>query len=140
MPKLNEQIVLAAREMIDWPYRHAGRNEFGIDCVGLIIKAAHDCNITAYDTTNYPKRPNAIDLRREMKEHLTRIPNEELESGDIAIFAFHSHPCHMGIIDIDEKGTWVIHAFAPARKVVREELSVMTQRAVHIMSFRYTGK
>jgi cell wall-associated NlpC family hydrolase len=138
----NERIVDAALGMVGWPYRHAGRNEYGIDCVGLIILAAHKCGFTNYDTVNYPKRPVAADLRREMRNHMRRVPDSEMRSGDVVEIVFSGHLCHVGIINYRGREPNIIHAYAPARKVIEQTLSslLMNKRAQHVTTLRYTGE
>ena len=137
----HEEIVDAALSMVGWPYRHAGRNEYGIDCVGLIILAAHKCGFTDYDTVNYPKRPVAADLRRGMRNHLKKLTGtEELQNGDIPMFAYNSHPCHVGILNCRGTQPTVIHAYAPARKVIEQTLESVCDRATHVATYRYTGE
>lgn len=131
-----DNIVQEARKWVGVPYRHAGRNEHGIDCVGLIIKVAHGVGLTSYDTMNYPKRPNAADLLREMRNHLQQVPKADADHGDILVIAAPSSPVHMGVLEIDERDQpWLIHAYAPARKVIREALGKRDVR----MAFHYTG-
>lgn len=138
----NERIVDAALEQLGWPYRHAGRNEYGIDCLGVIIVAAHKCGFSDYDIVNYPKRPVARDLIKGMKNHLVRIPNEDMRSGDIPMFGFYGYPCHLGIANFRGKKPTIIHAYAPARKVVEQTIDslLMNNIAEHVMTFRYIGK
>lgn len=131
-----QDIVAAAKNWVGVPYRHMGRNHYGVDCVGLIIKVAHDVGLTTYDTTNYPKRPKAADLLREMRNYLQQVPKGEAGPGDILVIAAPSSPVHMGVLEVDERGqSWLIHAYAPARKVVRESLGDRDVR----MAFHYTG-
>lgn len=133
-----DEIVRAARSWIGVPYRHLGRDRGGVDCVGLIIKVAHECGLSTYDTTNYPRRPHVQDFMREMRGHLSQIPMAEVKAGDVLVFLEPRHPCHVGVVDEDAGGAWVIHSYAIFRKVVRERLAgERLQRAV--MAFRYAG-
>ncbi len=133
------QIVEEVNSWIGVPYRHAGRNRYGIDCAGLIIKTGHSCGMGTYDTINYPKRPVPSDFLHEMKDHLQRVPKREAQNGSVLVFREPRHPCHSGILEIDERGQrWVIHAYAPARMVVREALT--TERWDNcVMAFDYMG-
>lgn len=133
------EIVEEAKSWIGVPYRHAGRDRFGVDCAGLIIKTAHNCGISDYDTTNYPKRPVPNDFLREMKSHLDRRPKKEAGHGSVLVFREPRHPCHSAILEIDERGErWIIHSYAPARKVIREHLSV-ERWSNCVMAFDYQG-
>lgn len=133
------QIVEAAKAWVDTPYKHAGRDRFGLDCAGLIIKTAHDCGLTDYDSTNYGKRPVPAEFLREMKDHLTRVPKGEAQNGSILVFREPRHPCHTAVLEVDARGQrWVIHSYAPARKVIREALLPERWRRC-VMAFDYRG-
>lgn len=119
-----EAFVEAARSWIGVRYKHLGRDRYGVDCIGVVIKSAHEVGWTDYDTLNYPRRPNPKDFLRELNNQLIRIPKKQVGHGDVAVFAEPRHPCHTGIIDIDERGRkYVIHAYAPAKMVLREPLT-----------------
>ena len=120
------------------PYRHAGRNRNGIDCVGLIIKVAHELGLSEYDTTNYGRRPVPADFLREMRDHLVAVPASRLDHGEIAVFTEPRHPCHVGIIERDGADLYVIHAYALARKVVRDRLIGERLERV-LLGVRYKG-
>ena len=131
-----EEFVNIARTWIDVPYKDKGRSRYGVDCIGLVIKSAHEVGWTDYDTLNYPRRPNPKDFLRELKNQLDRIPKSDISHGDIAVFAEPRHPCHTGIIDIDECGNvYVIHAYAPAKKVIREPMTSQRKERM-VMAFR----
>lgn len=133
------EIVAEARRWEGVKYKHAGRNEHGLDCAGLIIKIANNCGFTDYDTTNYSRRPVPQEFIREMRDHLEQIPKGEIKNGDIMLFAEPRHPCHTGVYEIDDRGQeWVIHAYALARKVIREPLT-KERRARWRMAFRFQG-
>ncbi|MEE8608991.1 MAG: NlpC/P60 family protein [Nitrospiraceae bacterium] len=136
MPTPRETLVESVRTWIDVPYRDKGRNRQGVDCIGLLLVAAQEVNLTAYDTLDYPRRPNPQDFLRGMKSHLDRIPKTEAGHGDIMVFAEPRHPCHVGILDVEPNGTvYVIHAYAPVRKVIREPLTA-DRRKRAMMAFR----
>lgn len=134
-----DDIVAAAKLWMDTPYKHAGRDRFGMDCAGLIIKVGHACGLTNYDTVNYPKRPVPKDFLREMGTHLVRLPKAEAQQGSILVLRGPRHPCHTVILEIDEQERrWIIHSYAPARKVIREALTP-EQWMNCVMAFDYTG-
>ena len=136
---LEDRIVEQANTWIGVPYRDKGRNRFGVDCVGLIIKVAHELGLTDYDTMNYPRRPNPVDFLREMRDHLVQQPLAQAGHGMVAVFREPLHPCHTGILEVDAQGRrWVIHAYAPARKVIREPL-VGARESNMLMALRYVG-
>lgn len=140
MPTDREILVESVRTWIDVPYRDKGRNRHGIDCIGLLLVAAKDVGLTTYDTVDYPRRPNPRDFLRGMKSHLDRIPKSDAGHGDIMVFAEPKSPCHVGILDVNASGTvYVIHAYALARKVIREPLT-SDRRSRALMAFRLPAK
>lgn len=132
-----QDIVDEAKTWLGVRYKHAGRDRYGIDCVGLPIKVAHGLGLTTYDTTNYSKRPNASELRRELRGHLEQVHVRDARHGDVLVIPAPHSPVHMGILEVDERGDeWLIHAWASARQVVRESLPNKN----HVrMAFRYPG-
>ncbi len=140
MKPINEQILDAVLEMVGWPHRHAGRNKYGVDCVGVVILAAHKCGITTYDTVNYSQRPNVENILREMKNHLKQIGRqEELKSGDVLMFSIRGHPCHLSVLDMQSKIPYIIHSTERSGKVIREPLCNLAKSIHHIKTFRYAG-
>ena len=125
MDELRQRIVEEAKTWLGVPYRHAGRNRQGIDCAGLVIKVGHGCDLGSYDTKNYPKRPNAHDFLREMREHLREIKKDDIQGGDVGMFREPRHPCHTAVMEHDPlTGTWWrIHSYALARMVIREPMN-----------------
>jgi cell wall-associated NlpC family hydrolase len=106
------------------PYKDKGRDRGGVDCIGLLILAAKDARISGHDTLNYPRRPVPRDFLRELKGHMDRIQKREAGHGDVLVFEEPRHPCHVGVLEADARGQlWVWHAYAVARKVVRERMT-----------------
>lgn len=123
MSKINNMVDIA-RSYVGVPYRDKGRNRLGVDCIGLIILAAQEAGLTTYDTVDYPRRPIPLDFIRGIKEHCDRVPQHEARHGDIFMFAEPRHPCHVGLLDVDPSGVeYILHAYALARKVVRDRLT-----------------
>lgn len=130
-------VVTLAKGWIGVPFRHAGRSRQGVDCIGLVIKVAHEAGISSFDTTDYSRRPVPSEFVQGCKEHLDRILLDDAGSGDIGVFAEPRTPCHVGLIERDTGGRrWVIHAYAPARKVIYEPL-VGDRLSRMIMAFRF---
>ena len=118
------EIVARANEYVGAPYKHQGRDmKLGIDCAGLLICVARDLKISQFNTADYAKRPDARTFRRHMIAAGCRsVP--KYKNGDILRMASANHPVHSGIYERDENGVeWVIHAWAVARKVVRQHLT-----------------
>lgn len=114
-----QHITDEARKWLDVPWRHAGRNRAGIDCVGLGVVVTRALGICDYDVVTYSKEPTD-----GMLEHIEavaeRIPVQDAAPGDILILNFGPYPFHAGFLaDRDGKPT-IIHANARARKVIEE--------------------
>lgn len=137
MQKPRDSIVAEAKTWIGVPYRHLGRNKNGVDCLGVVIKVAHGCGLSDFDTANYSKRPDGKQFIRGMREHMQEITLGEVGHGDVAVFREPRHPCHCGIVEVDQYGTrWLIHSYAPYRKVVREHLHRDRERDM-MFGFRF---
>ena len=74
-----DDIVLVANELVGMAYRHQGRGERGIDCVGVPIYIAHRLELSNWDTKDYGPRP-ALHVFNKMivATGATRIPMPEL--------------------------------------------------------------
>ena len=127
-------------EAITWlgvRFRHMGRDRAtGIDCAGLVINVGRDLGLTDYDPRDYGRRPIPGDFISRMRGHLDDVPLGEIAHGDVPVFRSPRHPCHCGIVDRRADGLWLIHAFAPRRRVVEERL-VDERLGAMVLAFRY---
>lgn len=128
-----------ARTWVGVPFRHAGRSRAGVDCLGLAIAVAREAGIAAPDADGYPRRPSPRALAEGLRAHMDRAPaGEAPRDGDLLVFA-EPHPVHVGVVEVDGAGRrWVIHAYAPARKVIREPLEGERLRRV-VAAYRHRG-
>lgn len=119
-----DDIVAEAKRHVGVRWRHLGRDPAtGLDCAGLIVRVAQDLDLVHYDTTAYSRRPNSTEFRRAMLE-AGMIPVAPREHGDVLRLAAPKWPVHVGFLEVDDAGVeWLIHAWADARKVVREHLT-----------------
>lgn len=112
-------IITTARSFLGVRWKHQGRSIDGLDCVGLIVIVAHQLKLTDYDTQAYSRRPkNTSFLDHFDKAGAIRIPIQQIDLGDIAIFEQAGYPCHTGLIT----NNGVIHSSMPRRKVVEEPI------------------
>lgn len=121
-------MIREAKALEGIKYKDKGRDVIGgLDCAGVLVTVAHRLGLSDYDSLDYSRRPNAVELKRELDRiaQLEMIPNKwDWQSGDIGLFSTDSHPVHLGFLERDEMGReFVIHAWAPARKVVRSEVT-----------------
>lgn len=135
----HNDIVAAARRYIGVPFRHQGRSSLGMDCLGLLVKVACDCHLTdaygralsTYDTLHYTHFPDGDYFCAQLKEALHHVKQCEMQVGDIALFDIDNNSQHCGIItNYRYGGLGVIHAYAPARKVVEHQLDESWQNRI----------
>lgn len=108
------QIIDSARKWMKVPFHHQGRNEFGIDCIGLLVMVAVDLEIPHSDFTDYGKWPAPGRLRQGLLQSgLEEISLEEMGPGDIPtmtpIIERPELEMHVGIITDGFEYETIIH-------------------------------
>ena len=127
-----DEWLAAARSWLGVPWVHQGRNRWGVDCIGLVICVARDLGLTDYDVRGYGRSPMGDFMRRECDRLMS--PVREAEPGDVMILRFSSMPQH--VLIRSDRG--VIHAWAPARRVVEVEYPRAWRSRV-VASYRVPG-
>ncbi len=123
MDDFGRQYVEAARELLNVPWQHQGRGNYGLDCIGLCVFAAQKLGINLPDMEGYPRRQSSNLLQRKLSQNLKMVSLSAWKSGDIGLFLETGHPVHVGILVRGNGNTsTVIHAHARRRKVVEEKL------------------
>ncbi len=132
---VHDAIIQEARRWIGTRFAHQGRRRAsqqdagGVDCLGLLIGVAdaltlrdkHGELLSRYDRRDYPKSPDGSTLQQALDRALVRTTISQ--PGMIALFSLERNPQHLGILsDYREGGLGLIHAYAPARKVVEHAL------------------
>jgi len=126
-----QDIINAARNYLGVRYKHQGRTRFGLDCLGLVVRVAHDLGLTNEDSTDYGTVPDGRRLMREMDARLDIITNAQ--PGDVLLIRFDKNPQHLAIMT--DKG--IIHSYAQVRGVVEHRLDEeWANRIVRSYSFR----
>lgn len=116
-----EQVVTEARTWIGRQWRHQGRNENGVDCVGLVVMVCKALGLSDYDSTSYGRDPDAMKfLPHFINGGAERINPLTAGDGDLVIFRQSKFPCHSGILATMHGTRSVIHAHAGRRKVTEE--------------------
>jgi len=131
----NDQVIETARRYVGVPFIHQGRTDRGLDCIGLIVRVAHDLELSAADFRRYGREPDGRTFQDELKKHLDRRLDGQFDGGDILSFALPGYPCHVGIYTND--GT-IIHALSRRGKVVEHKLSQDWRRKIRGV-YRYKG-
>lgn len=93
----------------------------------MIACAARQCGFVFQDQTAYPMRPNGA-LQPILEHYLDRISTSEIEQGDILLMAFSDmEPHHVALYTGQGQ---IIHAYAQARKTVKQSYSKYWQEKV----------
>lgn len=132
-----------ARSWLGTRFLHQGRLKRGagegggVDCLGLLVGVARELGLrdrqgralAESDCADYGQFPDGEALRRTLAELLVEIPCSDVAPGDIALFRFDGNPQHLAIVgnyedaaDGGDVPLSLIHAYAPARKVVEHRL------------------
>jgi NlpC/P60 family. len=131
--------ITAARSWLGTRFQHQGRlckteaHKGGCDCLGLLMGVAKELNLIElngnahlinYDVVHYSLIPDGKALEQKLKQVAKQINLDELTPGDIALFRCDGNPQHLAIIsNYNEGELGIIHAYAPARKVVEHHMS-----------------
>lgn len=126
-------IVAEARKLIGTPYKHQGRNEIGLDCIGLplLIFARLDLIGERIWREDYSRRPNeelvqACDLNMDRAKRIT--------AGTFLLLQWprSKHPSHCAIATgPTDTGPRIIHAYGSAQRVVEHGYSGIWPRMLH---------
>jgi hypothetical protein len=108
------------------PFQHQGRLPgVGMDCPAPMILAAREHGLVApsFDVQAYPSEPDGS-LQPLLDAHLTRVPREALQLGDVVLNAFRlKKPRHLAYIVGERYGEWeLLHADAVTGRVQVERL------------------
>ena len=133
-----DQIVEAARRWIGVPWKHQGRSRLGIDCAGLVVKIAHEFNLTDFDATNYQRNTRGLEFVNYFREHMNEVPLTAIQEGDVILFRDSKFPCHSAIVSKQHGEFHIIHAFARRKQVLEEPLNA-EWKSKWISAFRYKG-
>jgi hypothetical protein len=130
-------VIACARELLGVRFAHQGRNaQYGLDCLGFLIVTAERLGLTfsghppsALDTRDYSTRPDAAALKQKLDQWL--LPANEAMAGDILLLAIQGEPQHLALVsDYPVAGEIaMIHAYAPARKVVEHRYDAHWRKA-----------
>lgn len=112
-------MLTAARRCLGTPFHHQGRQPgVGLDCIGLIIAAMSAAGLPVQDRQDYGHRPDGQSLVAGLLAH-GAIPVHNIRPCDILLFRYDQQPQHVALAIND---TLMIHAFAPAGRVVESSL------------------
>lgn len=133
-----QEVVDKAREFKGVRWQHQGRTPKALDCAGLVVIVANQLELSAYNFTNYHRRPDGSFLSRFEEGGCVRKKITEARLGDILIFSESGHACHSGIMSEKFNKPAVIHAHAMRGKVIEETLEAavsMIRRPTHCYTY-----
>lgn len=112
-----ESVVLEARQWLNVPFRHQGRDGHGIDCVGLPIVVCRSLGLIGpeYDIANYGRLPSA-ELLMRLQVHCTPLPPSKplATPGALIVIAWSRLAAHVAICT----GETMIHAYERVGRVI----------------------
>ena len=117
-----QNIIDAARSLVDVKYRHGGRSRFSVDCAGMLVVVAEEVGYSHIDVPSYSKFPEGEQLLKILESNLDRTAGPPFTPGRVVAFWIDEgtcHPQHLGLVS--EKQT-LIHAYAVMKKVVEVPL------------------
>lgn len=120
-----DSMIAAARACLDTPFHHQGRApQHGLDCIGLIICALQAAGIAVQDRADYARWPEAEALATAL-ERQGAVPVSPAAPGDILLFVLAGRAQHVALCTAPAQ---MIHAYAPAGKVVEGSIGAVWQR------------
>lgn len=123
-------IIACARSFLGVRFRHQGRTRQGLDCLGLLIAIAEECNLPwpeparcAMQHQHYSHVPSEDELRSGLEAVLQPIAAQAMQPADIVLLRVQGRAQHVGLLaDYHAGGFSLIHAYAPARGVIEQRL------------------
>lgn len=118
MTELKIEIMIEkARSLIGTKWRHLGRSDKGIDCLGLVILSLKAAGFEQKYDRKYGREPWKDGLRESLKDHFGEpiIGFENYKVGDIALLRWpnNEQPSHVGIIaNYRYGGLSLIHSYS----------------------------
>lgn len=135
---ISTRFVDEALDLVGTPFHHQGRTDDGVDCLGLIVLAARRAGVTGVEdhVPDYVRRPDPEVLRLGLNKRMRRVSWRDRRNGDVLLMKEGDLSAHLGILEVDPPDhgrEYIIHAYAKARKVIRERMlpGVRTIMAVY---------
>lgn len=119
----HREVFEAALRYKDVPWKHQGRSDKGIDCLGLVVRVAIDLglpgteNALSIDTRDY-SRVTPMGICKELMNGGMLRASKPI-SGAVVVFAQGgTYTTHLGILGSGRFELELVHAYAPSRRVV----------------------
>lgn len=108
-----KKLVEVCRSYIGTKFKHQGRLPFvALDCAGLIICAAKECDFEIKDLVTYSRKPDQEILFKKIEESgLLEVTKNEMKLGDLLMMRYDGNAQHVAIIS-NENPFYIIHAIS----------------------------
>jgi cell wall-associated NlpC family hydrolase len=134
-----DDVVAAARRWLDTPFHHQGRaKSVGVDCAGVLVEVARELGLGDVDIRGYGHRPDSRELERLCYFHMTLVRLLDAEPGDVLLIEVDGQPQHIAFLTRLEGEAAMLHAYAPARRVVEHRMDEEWGSRV-VAAFRLPG-
>ncbi len=90
-----------AAALLETPFHWGGRAcGVGLDCIGVLVKAAERCGVRLEDYQGYGARIDPDSIMHKLIPQLEQIPVDEAQPGDVLVFWIRctDTPAHIGIL------------------------------------------
>ena len=130
--KQRSAFIAAARSFAGVPFRHRGRSERGVDCLGLVVCAMQAAGREMADRPAYGRDPTGdlgamqLAARAHFGEPIYRAGGDlsVLRPGDVVLMRWHQQPNHVAIVtDYPSDGLALIHSLVSLGRVVEHRLA-----------------
>lgn len=141
VPEQRAAVVAEARRWLGTPYHHAADiPRVGVDCAMLLVRIFVDLGLVE----PFDPRPYTRDwfLHRDEERYMGHLlararAVEQPDPGDVVLFRIGRCFAHGGIVTVAAPLT-IIHAFAPARRVIEDDLTRSPELSLKVArSFSY---
>lgn len=133
-----DRVIEEARRWVGVPFRHAGRDRLGIDCVGLPLILLRFLHYTDFEDTDYSRSVNPERMRREIELFCVKIEEgfENAQTADLFFFNIMGATQHIGVYT-GKKDNTLIHAYESVGRVVEH---IMNQKWINRIDTVYRLK
>lgn len=107
-----EDFALAARSFVGAKWRHRGRSERAMDCLGLLFLSAVRVGQDWQDVKGYGREPWDNQLATELERRFgAPVPRDKIQVGDILLIRWReSEPSHVGVAGLHpDGGLTIVH-------------------------------
>lgn len=146
----SEIIVTCARSWVGTRFAHQGRrkqngqDKGAVDCLGLLIGVAEELQLerngkrlSECDERDYGHLPDENKLMTSLVAHLQPIEKSGMIAGNVLLLEVDGKAQHLALVsDYEAGGFGMVHAYAPARKVVEHVLDASWMNRIRAV-FRF---